>query len=65
MVPDFYSGCATGIPGRFSEGLLLRRVHGSWLIWIALQFAYKSDESRKMLAAEQIALCVGLAEGGG
>jgi hypothetical protein len=24
---------------------------GSWLIWIALQFAYKSDESRKMLAA--------------
>src|SRR3984893_14348819 len=28
LLPDFYSGCATGIPGRFSEGLLLRRVHG-------------------------------------
>src|ERR1700730_14109847 len=27
LLPDFYSGCATGIPGRFSEGLLLRRVH--------------------------------------
>src|SRR3984893_4028817 len=26
LLPDFYSGCATGIPGRFSEGLLLRRV---------------------------------------
>src|ERR1700674_2156292 len=25
-LPDFYSG-ATGIPGRFSEGLLLRRLH--------------------------------------
>ena len=25
-LPDFYSG-ATGIPGRFSEGLLLRRSH--------------------------------------
>src|SRR4030088_3300086 len=21
LLPDFYSGCATGIPGRFSEGL--------------------------------------------
>src|SRR3979411_2703019 len=29
LLPDFYSGCATGIPGRFSEGLLLRRVHRS------------------------------------
>src|ERR1700720_3321691 len=27
LLQDFYSGCATGIPGRFSEGLLLRRVH--------------------------------------
>src|SRR3984893_4934512 len=27
LLPDFYSGCATGIPGRFSDGLLLRRVH--------------------------------------
>jgi hypothetical protein len=27
-LPDFYSG-ATGIPGRFSEGLLLRRLHRS------------------------------------
>src|SRR5450756_715801 len=26
LLPDFYSG-ATGIPGRFSEGLLLRRLH--------------------------------------
>src|SRR3982074_988733 len=26
LLPGFYSGCATGIPGRFSEGLLLRRV---------------------------------------
>src|SRR5271156_1683762 len=25
-LPDFYSG-ATGTPGRFSEGLLLRRLH--------------------------------------
>src|ERR1700726_3855617 len=25
LLPDFYSGCATGISGRFSEGLLLRR----------------------------------------
>jgi hypothetical protein len=24
-LPDFYSGCATGISGRFTEGLLLRR----------------------------------------
>jgi hypothetical protein len=24
LLPDFYSG-ATGLPGRFSEGLLLRR----------------------------------------
>src|SRR3982074_528286 len=29
LLPDFYSGCATGIPGRFSEGLLLRRVQQS------------------------------------
>src|SRR5271170_2049107 len=27
LLPDFYSG-ATGRPGRFSEGLLLRRLHG-------------------------------------
>src|SRR3979411_1435228 len=27
LLPAFYSACATGIPGRFSEGLLLRRVH--------------------------------------
>jgi hypothetical protein len=26
LLPDDYSG-ATGIPGRFSEGLLLRRLH--------------------------------------
>src|SRR5580692_5675928 len=26
LLPDFYSG-ATGRPGRFSEGLLLRRLH--------------------------------------
>src|SRR5271163_121050 len=26
LLPDLYSG-ATGIPGRFSEGLLLRRLH--------------------------------------
>src|SRR3984893_15051433 len=26
LLPDFYSGHATRIPGRFSEGLLLRRV---------------------------------------
>ena len=26
LLPDFYSG-ATGTPGRFSEGLLLRRLH--------------------------------------
>src|ERR1700694_457544 len=26
LLPDFYSG-ATGISGRFTEGLLLRRVH--------------------------------------
>src|SRR3984893_11566551 len=26
LLPDFYSGCATGIPGSCSEGLLLRRV---------------------------------------
>src|SRR5674476_210950 len=26
LLPDYYSG-ATGIPGRFSEGLLLRRFH--------------------------------------
>src|SRR5271169_2353854 len=30
-LPDFYSG-ATGIPGRFSEGLLLRRSHFILLI---------------------------------
>jgi hypothetical protein len=24
-LPDFYSGCATGIPGRLTEGLLLWR----------------------------------------
>src|SRR5471030_2859525 len=28
LLPDYYSG-ATGIPGRFSEGLLLRRLDGS------------------------------------
>src|SRR5271170_1214756 len=27
LLPDFYSGGATGISGRFSEGLLLRRFH--------------------------------------
>src|SRR5690349_11693958 len=27
LLPDFYSGCATGISGRFTEGLLLRRSH--------------------------------------
>src|SRR6266478_7994318 len=26
LLPDFYSGCATGISGRFTEGLLLRRL---------------------------------------
>jgi hypothetical protein len=26
LLPDFYSG-ATGLPGRFSEGLSLRRLH--------------------------------------
>src|ERR1035437_5841605 len=25
LLPDFYSGCATGIPGRLTEGLLLWR----------------------------------------
>ena len=28
LLPDFYSG-ATGLPGRFSEGVLLRRFQGS------------------------------------
>src|SRR5271169_310603 len=27
LLPDFYSGCATGKSGRFTEGLLLRRSH--------------------------------------
>jgi hypothetical protein len=27
LLPDFYSG-ATGLPGRFSEGFLLRRLQG-------------------------------------
>src|SRR5665811_1515707 len=27
LLPDFYSGCATGIPGRLTEGLLLWRSH--------------------------------------
>src|ERR1700722_2684657 len=27
LLPDFYSGCATGISGLFTEGLLLRRSH--------------------------------------
>ena len=31
VVPDFYSG-ATGLPGRFSEGLLLRRLD-LWSLW--------------------------------
>jgi hypothetical protein len=26
LLPDFYSG-ATGLPGRFSDGFLLRRLH--------------------------------------
>jgi hypothetical protein len=26
LLPDFYSGCATGMSGRFAEGLLLRRL---------------------------------------
>src|ERR1039458_10451148 len=30
LLPDYYSG-ATGIPGRFSEGLLLRRLHNNML----------------------------------
>src|SRR5450759_1607631 len=27
LLPDCYSGCATGIPGRLTEGLLLWRSH--------------------------------------
>src|SRR5208282_1682726 len=27
LLPDFYSGCAARISGRFTEGLLLRRFH--------------------------------------
>src|SRR5664280_2542464 len=33
LLPDYYSG-ATGILGRFSEGLLLRRLHSADRSWI-------------------------------
>src|SRR6266478_2965295 len=38
LLPDFYSGCATGISGRFTEGLLLRRLQLAIILIIAAGF---------------------------
>src|SRR5271167_227321 len=44
LLPDFYSG-ATGRPGRFSEGLLLRRLHLLHAARLAIRFDVRPTRS--------------------
>src|ERR1017187_5245922 len=46
LLPDFYSGCAIGISGRLTEGLLLWRSHTS-----ALDPAETFSEPRPLLSS--------------
>src|SRR5450759_481737 len=52
LLPDYYSG-ATGIPGRFSEGLLLRRLESTE----DPDLAYEESRIRKIIAQARNASC--------
>ncbi|MEJ2378039.1 MAG: hypothetical protein P8Y71_22540, partial [Pseudolabrys sp.] len=51
LLPDFYSGRATRIPGRLTEGLLLRRLHKSSRTFVLPGSGSRSARKKAVLIA--------------